>query len=112
MPTSFDLDIHAGSEFAVTLTAKNSDGTLVNLSGYSARGYVKKSYADSSALLDLQPSVHTSYVSGLIDIAILATGTSGLAITQGLYDIEIYTTGTYVSRILQGKVNIYPNVTQ
>lgn len=108
---SYNLEIIQGSTYSIRLVAKNEDGSRFNLSGYNARGYIKYRYSDIDKLLDLQPSVHPSYVSGYIDLNLPATGTAALPACQLLYDIEIYTNSDDVTRVINGYANITPEVT-
>ncbi len=115
MATSYDLNLTRGSDFSVRLNVKDSAGSPYNLSGYSASGIIKNKYSDSSALLDLSPVIVSGtagayYASGLIDINISGTTTTGVPITQAVYDVEIYK-GSYHEKVIRGKVNILPEVT-
>ncbi len=115
MASTYDFTFTRGSEFEIRLQLKNEVGTVINLSGYNTRGYPKNRYSDSTALLDLSPSIVSGtngslYSSGYIDIKLVASETSGLPITQGVYDVEIYS-GTYVQKPVKGFININPEVT-
>jgi hypothetical protein len=109
MANQYDITIDQGSSLNLTLTATNSAGAYLNLSGYSARGKVKLGYGSTGYILDLQPQIDPSYISGLINISIPAF--SGLPVTKGVYDIEVYNSGGYTFKVLQGYANINPEVT-
>ena len=115
MPVNYVLNIIKGSTFTARVAAKNADGSPVDLSHYQTRGYVKQKYSDTGVLLDLNPVPTPGFqASGYIDIAVPATGTAVLPVTQGVYDIEMYgPTGTenFVIKLLDGRVNVYPEVT-
>lgn len=108
---SYNLEIIKGSTYTVRLVAKNDDGTRFNLTGYSTRGYIKKKFSDSSPLLNLEPSVHPSYISGFIDIDLNATGTANLLVGKFPYDIEIVRGDGVVTRIINGYALVQPEVT-
>ena len=115
MASTYDFTVTRGSEFEVRLQLKNEDGSIINLSGYNARGSLKHRYSDTSTLLDLSPTIVSGtdgayYPSGYIDVKLLASQTSGLPIMQGVYDLEIYT-GTYAQKPVKGFFNILPEVT-
>ena len=115
MATSYDLNITRGSDFSVRLSVKDSEGTAYNLSGYSTSGVVKYRYSDSNSLLDLSPVIVSGtagsyYASGLIDINVSGTATTGVPITEAVYDVEIYK-DSYHEKVIRGKVNILPEVT-
>jgi hypothetical protein len=104
------LNINQGSTYIARLTGMNSAGGYYDLTGYTASGYIKYRYSDSDYFLNLNPVVHPSYISGLIDITIPATETASLPVTQLLFDINVYS-GVSVSRVLGGKVVVNPEVT-
>ena len=109
MPNSFDISIEKGTTLNLTLVASDSSGSAINLSGYSVRGKVKFSYGATGILLDLNPTIDSSYVSGLINISIPYQNTTGLPITKGVYDVEAFNSG-YCFKVLKGYANIYPEV--
>jgi hypothetical protein len=109
MATNYDLSLTRGVDFSASLTAYNSDGSLMNLSGYSAKGYIKYKYSQTGRILDMHPQVDTSYVSGIINIALSGVQTTGLPIVEGLYDV-IVTNGIRTVQALQGYVEIFPDV--
>jgi hypothetical protein len=115
MPVNYDLNIIKGSTFTARVTAKNADGSPIDLTHFETRGYVKQRYSDTGVLLDLNPVPTPAFeASGYIDIVVPATGTAVLPVTQAVYDIEMYgPTGTedFVIKLLDGRVNIYPEVT-
>tara|TARA_Y100001938_G_scaffold128114_1_gene181592 strand:+ start:263 stop:658 length:396 start_codon:yes stop_codon:yes gene_type:complete len=115
MATSYDLNITRGSDFSVRLSVKDSNGAAYNLSGYSTSGVAKYRYSDSNPIVSLSPVIvsgsgGSTLASGLIDINISGTATTGIPIVQGVYDVEIYK-GTYHEKVIQGKINILPEVT-
>ncbi len=111
MATNYNLNITRGSEFSVRLAAKDDLGQVINLSGYSTKGYVKYRYSNTGYLLDLNPTVVAGYeASGYIDIYLSGAQTTGVPIVQGVYDIEI-NSGTYVNKLINGYASFYPEVT-
>lgn len=115
MATSYDLNVTRGSDFSVRLNVKDSAGGAYNLSGYSVSGVAKYRYSSSNSLLDLSPVIVSGtngslYASGIIDVNVSGTNTTGVPIVQGIYDIEIYK-GTYHEKVIKGKINILPEVT-
>ena len=109
--TLLDISIYQGSSFNLSLTAVDSTGAMINLSGFSARGQVRYGFGSTGVLLNLNPQVDTGYVSGLINISLNASQTTGLPITKAVYDIEAYNSGNYCFKAFAGYANIYPEVT-
>jgi hypothetical protein len=111
MASTFDINITKGSDFSLRLNAENDDGSAINLSGYTVRGYVKQKYSDTGSLLNLNPTgVLGLYQSGIIDINIQSDITAPLPVTQGIYDVEL-ASGTSVRKLVKGFANIVPEVT-
>ena len=109
-----------GATFRKTITLKESDGSLVNLNGYTARMKIKdevggtliKSLTSASGGgLSIGGSAGNN-ANGEIDILISASDTASFsAPITAVYDIETVTSGGIVDRILQGKFVINPEVT-
>ena len=121
MATVYNFSATQGSQLSVRLNIKDASGDALNLSGYGARGIVKYRYSSTSALVDLEPTIvsgeaGSAYQSGLIDVYLSGSQTSGLPIGDFVYDIEKYPTGGSniegaVDKILAGSFLVYPQVT-
>ena len=121
MATVYNFEASQGSELNVRLNVKDTDGDAINLSGYGARGVVKYRYSSANALIDLSPTIvsgttGSAYQSGLIDVYLSGSQTSGLPVGQFVYDIEKYPSGASntegaVDKILAGDFFVYPQVT-
>lgn len=109
---AYDISLTQGEDYSLTAELKNSDGSLIDLSGYNVRGKVKYNYGSDTYLLDLNPSVYSA-ASGIITVNLNASQTASLPITVAFYDIERYTSGdNQVSKVLNGKFIICPEVTK
>ena len=121
MATVYNFSATQGSQLSVRLNVKDASGDAINLSGYGARGVVKYRYSSSSALINLDPTIVTgetgsAYQSGLVDVYLSGSQTSGLPVGQFVYDIEKYPSGASntegaVDKILAGDFFVYPQVT-
>ena len=110
MASTYNLDISQGETYSIRLNAKDSSGSRINLSGYTARGVIKYRYGSTGYLLDLDPDVVSgSLLSGFIDIDLTPAQTSSLPIGQFVYDVEI-SGGTSVFRVVQGTAVVNPEV--
>ena len=107
---SFDINIQQGTTFNLTFIASDCSGNLFNFSGYSARGKVKYAYGYTGVMLDLQPQIDPSLISGIITISIPQEMTSGLPVTKGVFDVEAFNSGDYCFKIAGGYANIFPEV--
>ena len=121
MATVYDFSATQGSQLSVRLNIKDASGDALNLSGYGARGVVKYRYSSANTLIDLDPTIVSgeggdSYQSGLIDVYLSGSQTSGLPVGDFVYDIEKYPTGGAniegaVDKLLAGSFFVYPQVT-
>ena len=121
MATVYNFSATQGSQLSVRLNVKDASGDAIDLSGYGARGIVRYRYSSSNTLVDLSPTIvsgeaGSAYASGLIDVYLSGSQTSGLPIGDFVYDIEKYPTGASnsegaVDKVLAGGFLVYPQVT-
>jgi hypothetical protein len=110
--TLLNLTINQGEFYTNRLTGVDSAGNALNLTNHSASGFIRHQYGSSGVLFNLNPSIHSSYVSGLIDLNLNATGTAGLPVGKFVYDIEVFSgnvTGAF--KVFKGVVSVNPEVT-
>jgi hypothetical protein len=90
-------------------------GVPVNLTSYSVRMQVRKSYSVDTLLLELTEAngrLTITPTAGRIDMLISAEDTEELTFKDGVYDMEIESAGGQVTRILQGIVTLSPEITR
>jgi hypothetical protein len=108
----YDITIEQGSDFSLTLNIKQG-GVARNLSGYTARGSMRKTY-DATTAHDFTFGALDS--TGVISMAMSHADTAQLDAEFYVYDVEIYTgTGEAsdsVTRLLQGKAEVTREVTR
>jgi len=105
-----DLNIDAGSSFSSIITVDDVNGLPFNLTGYSARGQIRKSYASLTAINFA--TVINNPTSGKIAISLTAATTRTLKAGRYVFDVEIYNISDDVIRIAEGQVNVDPSVTR
>lgn len=124
----YDINIDQGANWSLSLTWKDSTGTPINLTGYSARMQIRKSYDASATKLSLTSTAGNIVLGGVAGtIAISATKTQTADIVldyfslfwknnkqaqKMVYDLELETSGGDVVRLLQGAALLYPEVTR
>ena len=121
MATVYNFSATQGSQLSVRLNVKDASGDALDLSGYVARGVVKYRYSSTNTLIDLNPTIVSGesgvgYASGLIDVYLSGSQTSGLPVGDFVYDVEKYPSGASniegaVDKILAGGFLVYPQVT-
>ena len=104
-----NLTIDQGSNFSSTVTVEDQDGLTFNLTSYTARGQIRKSYSSTSDT----PFATTipSPSNGKIEISLTSTQTAALKPGRYVYDIEIVQ-GNLVNRVIEGQIEVTPRVTQ
>lgn len=109
-----NININKGETFSLPMLYKDSDGDMIDLTGYTARGMVRDERS-GSLLLDMTPYLAVnndgSPTDGQIDISIDAETTAGFDWKTGLYDLEIVK-GAYVKRLIEGKITIVEEMTR
>jgi len=111
----YDLEIKQGATLSLTATWKDSTGTAVNLTGYTARLQVRATYDSSSTILSLTSASGITLGGAAGTIAITASATTTAALTapwSGVYDLELVSGGGEVTRLLEGTATVSPEVSR
>jgi hypothetical protein len=107
---SGDFTVVQGATVSGYVIAYNNGNTL-NLTDYTARGYVKYKYGNTGVLQTLNVAVDSGNPNqGHIDVIISAEDTANLPVGKFPYDIEVYK-NSYVRRVTGGKITVTPEVT-
>lgn len=107
MPAAeYDFDIEQGAEFDRTITWRNSDDTLKDLTGYTAKlqGRFKKS--STSVLFELNTSDSTIVLGGAlgtIQLKQTLAQTRLFTFAVAVYDLELTPSGGNTRRLLEGR---------
>jgi len=107
MATYSNIFVDQGSDFAMTVDLTQTVGTL-SLSGYTARGSIKKTYSSTSKV-DFVINVDTT--DNELDVSLTSTTTSAMKAGRYVYDIEIVSSSSHVTRVLEGQLEVTPRVT-
>jgi len=111
---NYNIVCDQGSTLTRVLTWKNSNGTAVDLTNYTARMQVRTNYASNTALLSLTTEnggITLGGVAGTITLLATATATAALAADTYVYDLEMIT-GANVTRLVEGTFQVTPEVTR
>jgi hypothetical protein len=104
MAANEDLYTDQGCTFSSTITVYGITNEPFNLTGYSARGQIRKSYASTNFV-----AFTTVVQSGSVVISLTADQTRAMKAGRYLYDVEIYNASNNVIRIAQGIFEIDPS---
>jgi hypothetical protein len=108
---TYNINVDQGSDFGATFTLKES-GSPVDLTGYSARGQIRKKKTSSTITATFTCTVPDP-LNGTIIVSLPNSITKDIVEGTYFYDIEIYTVGNaYVKRIIEGVVNVKGEVTR
>lgn len=106
-----NISIDQGSDFTSTVTVEGSDGIVFNLTGYTARGQIRKSYTSMTAVNF--SAVINAPTQGAIQLTLTAVQTGAMKAGRYLYDVEVVQTSTgKVIRVVEGQVEVNPRITQ
>jgi len=105
-----NLTVDQGSDFASTITVEDVDGNITDLTGYSARGQVRRTY-NSVTAYDLTAAV-ASTTAGQIGISLDASTTSSMKPGRYVYDVEMISSAGTVTRVVEGQIEVMPRVTR
>jgi len=109
MATYANLFIDQGSDFTFTLDLSTTVG-LLDLTNYSARGQIRKSYISSTAI-DFDISINVS--DNKLTCSLTSAQTSLLKYGRYVYDVEILSgdSPAIVTRVIEGQIDVTPRVT-
>ena len=105
-----NLAIDQGTTFTVTITVTDDTGSARNLTNYTARSQMRKSYYTTANTAFTANLLSPS--DGTISLDLSATQTSALKAGRYVYDVELVSNTATVERIIEGIVTIYPEVTR
>ena len=111
-----DIVIEQGADFKRVFTWKDSAGSAVNLTGYSAAMMIKKRKSDASGVAIFNKTNSNAEIAlggaaGTITIDIGGADTAGMDFDWGYYDIELTDGSSNITRLLEGKVRLSKQVT-
>ena len=111
MARVLNLSIDQGTTFSANITAKDSTGSIRDLTNYTARAQIRKSYNSAnstsfSANIDVPAS-------GNVTLSLTDAVTANLKYGRYVYDVELVKANTLVvERLVEGIVSVYPEVTR
>ena len=111
MSQTYNMQILQGDSFSLRVNASDSNGNYINLSGFGARGSIKYNYSNTGILLNLNPTIDNSYVSGIVNIYLSGSQTELLPVGVFPYDMEITGDSGYVNKFIHGYVAVGPEIT-
>jgi len=111
----FNIDVKQGATFQLTITWKDSAGTAIDLTNYTARAQARLTYDTSTTIFSLTSSsgITLGGAAGTIALVLAAGSTAALtAPWSGVWDLELVSGAGIVTRLLEGTANVSPEVTR
>lgn len=106
-----NLTIDQGSDFFSSVSVEGANGLPFDLTGYTARGHIRRSYQSQTAYPFT--ALINNPTDGEIEISLGNTATSQMKAGRYLYDIEITKASTGErTRVVEGQVEVTPGVTR
>lgn len=109
MAAKANIYVDQGSTYSTVINMTDSNGNVINLTGYSFTGQIKKFYT-SSNVMNFAVAI-TSANTGDFTIGLDANTTSNMEYGRYVYDVNATDVSNTVTRIVEGILTINPGVT-
>lgn len=103
-----NLYVEAGATYSRSLVYTNDDGSLFDLTGFTAELQLRETVASEDATLTITPTITVE--TATIAWGFTATETSELTRTNYVYAMELYGPDDLVIRLIEGVVTVSPEV--
>jgi hypothetical protein len=111
---TYKITCDQGATFERVITVKDSTGSPMNLTGYTARMQVRREIESSTTLVELTTQngrITLGGAAGTISLSMDAATTAAIE-DEGVYDLEIISNGGAVHRVLKGRFVLNLEVTR
>ena len=105
-----ELFIEQGSDYITTITLDDVDGVPFDLTDYTGKSQIRKSYYSSNATAEFTITI-ADPTTGTIGLTLDSANTANIAAGRYVYDVVIKTDTNVKTRVLEGIVNVLPQVT-
>jgi len=115
MAETYELNINQGSNLSLEIALKNSNGTPLNLTGYTARMQLRASYTAPDIIVELTTEngrLVITPLTGVVTLLLSALTTAAFVAKNYVYDLETVSSTGFVTRVLQGEAIVSPEVTR
>lgn len=109
----YDTDIEQGETFIRVFTWKDSTGTAVNVTGYTARMQLRRDATSATAehSFTSSDSIALGGSAGTVTLTIAATTTANMT-SRYYYDLELISGSSVVYKLLKGIFTVQPEITR
>jgi zona occludens toxin (predicted ATPase) len=112
---TYDFDIEQGATLIKPIVWKDSTGTAVNLTGWTAKMQVRQSIASEDVLLEMSTSngkITITPLTGSINLIFSAATTAAITWKRGKYDLELTAADGTVVRLIEGQITVSQEITR
>lgn len=112
---SYDFEIEQGATLVKPIVWKDSTGTAVNLTGYTAKMQIRKSVSAADVLLELSTTNGKLTITpntGTVTMTFSATTTAAIDWSRGKYDLEVTSSSGIVTRLIEGEITVSKEITR
>jgi hypothetical protein len=103
-----NLYVEAGATFQRSLVYTNDDGSLFDLTGFTALLQVRETVKSTTVKLAVNPTIDVA--TATISWSFSASQTSTLTAPSYVYAMELTNSSGFVIRLLEGAVTVSPEV--
>ena len=111
MGAKANIIIDQGADFSTSITVSDTDGNIIDLTGYTGRGQIRKHYT-SSTKVDFTFGFGSPRTDGVVTLSLSNANTAAMESGRYVYDAELITSSGVVSRMLEGLATVTPEVTR
>jgi hypothetical protein len=111
MATISNIFIDQGANFSTTVTISDSDGSALDLTGYTALAQIRKTY-ESTTATNFTVTFDSDRTTGTITISLSDTQTSALEYGRYVYDLVITDVSATKTRVVEGIATVNPSVSR
>ena len=115
MSTIYNLEIKQGTDYIDSISLKNEDGSIKDLTGCSAYMQIRDYPFSLEARLSassLNGKLVITPTTGVIQMRFSAADTALLVVKHGVYDLLVVEPSRLVSTIIEGTVTVTPSITR
>jgi hypothetical protein len=111
MATISNIFIDQGANFTTTVTISDSDGSALDLTGYTALAQIRKTY-ESTTATDFTTTFDADRTTGKISISLTNAQTSTLEYGRYVYDLVVTDVSSVKTRVVEGIATVNPSVSR
>lgn len=112
--SEYNITAEQGSDLSFVLTYRSAAGSLINLTGYTARMKVRKRASSPAAYLSLTETSGLALggAAGTVTISVNSTALSAVPAGKYIYDLRLDSPSGVEQRLIQGQFTVLAEVSR